>query len=524
MTVRPPVAVSLGCHIFGAAAPHPDPHDPNTMVAGVAKRFAIKPPTPKPELVARLRLFVRHWLQQNLKPLDADTDLSVPTWLEGTSYPDWRKQELAQTWEVGIDLTDDRIYHCASFQKDETYPEYKHGRGINARSDEFKILVGPIFKAIETEVYKHPSFIKHVPVSERAAYISEMLSSPGSKYYATDYTAFESLFVAAIMEAVEFELYGYMTSDLPCHEEFMNLCRTVLAGENRCNFKDFRVLLEATRMSGEMCTSLGNGFSNLMFMLFVAAEKGCTDVKGVIEGDDGLFTMKGEAPTQSDFADLGLIIKMETHLQLNTASFCGIVFDEEDLLNVTDPRTILVNFGWGSRRYACSGSKTLRSLLRCKALSLAHSYPGCPIIGALARMGLRLTSDISNRQVLDRVVNRRKAMNDWQREWTLKMLDMGVPCFKNPPLNTRFLVEKLYGIQVEHQLMIERHLDSMTVLGPITSGIIDLYMTDCWRHYANNYVQSAPADVRRPSLPIARMAGFRDELEGLCGWKPQPSQ
>jgi hypothetical protein len=493
------------------------------MVAGVCKRFAIKPPTPNPKLVKRIKDFTRRWCEKNLKPLEPHTDLTVPTWLLGTQYPDWRKRELMQTWEECGNLwdvtdIDSRFFFCASFQKDETYPEYKHGRAINARSDEFKVMVGPIFKAIESEVYKHPSFIKHVPVADRAAYISEMLKVPGSKYYATDYTAFESLFVKELMEAVEFTLYDYMAKDLPIGPKFQKLCRSVLAGENRCNFKTFYVLLEATRMSGEMCTSLGNGFSNLMFMLFMAELKGCCDVKGVVEGDDGLFSMRGTAPSTSDFAELGLIIKMETHMQLSTASFCGIIFDEEDQLNVTNPMIVLANFGWGSRRYAASSSKTLRTLLRCKALSLAHSYPGCPIIGSLARMGLRLTGDISTGDICHRVVNARKAMNDWQRTWTLELLHKGEPVFKDPPINTRLLVESRYGILVEHQIAIEKYLDGIVMLGPISFGLIDLYIPDNWNHYASRYVTEAGDDIRRPSLPVQRMAGFVDELEGLCGW------
>lgn len=524
-TVRPPVAVSLGCHVAGAAAPHPDPEDADTMVAGVCKRFAIKPPTPRKELVALIKVYTRRWCEKNLKPLESHTDLTVPTWLLGTQYPEWRKQELMQTWEECGNLwdvteIDCRVFFCKSFQKDETYPEYKHGRAINARSDEFKVMVGPIFKAIEAEVYKHPSFIKHVPVADRAAYISEMLSSPGSKFYATDYTAFEALFIAELMEAVEFTLYDYMAQDLPIANQFRELCRAVLAGENRCNFKHFYVLLEATRMSGEMCTSLGNGFSNLMFMLFMAERKGCSDVKGVVEGDDGLFSMKGDAPTKDDFAQLGLIIKMETHLQLSTASFCGIIFDEEDLLNVTNPMTVLVNFGWGSRRYAESNSKILRTLLKSKALSLAHSYPGCPILGSLAKMGLRLTEDISTGDIYHLVVNKRKTMNDWQRTWLMTLMNGPEAVFKDPPLATRLLVERRYGILVQHQIAIEKYLDGMVILGPIDFGLIDLYLDDCWKHYASNYVQEASGDIRRPSLPIQRMAGFKDELEFLCGWKP----
>jgi len=34
LSMRPTVGVSLGCHVVGAACPHPDPHDPDTTIAG----------------------------------------------------------------------------------------------------------------------------------------------------------------------------------------------------------------------------------------------------------------------------------------------------------------------------------------------------------------------------------------------------------------------------------------------------------------------------------------------------------
>jgi hypothetical protein len=420
--------------------------------------------------------------------LDPGSDTSVEAWLEQTSYPYHRKLELLEKWNAcSRILNAKKHFKVQSFMKDETYPEYKHARGINSRSDEFKCRVGPIFRLIEKVLFKQDWFVKRIPVHLRPEYILGRLFKNGSKYVATDYTAFESMFVKELMQACEFQLYDYMTSELPEHEEFMTLMDTVLAGENVCVNKNFTVKLEATRMSGEMCTSLGNGFSNLMFMLFICEMNGNTDVVGVVEGDDGLFTMNGEFPTSEDFAKLGLIIKMDVHESIETASFCGLVFDREDLINVTDPREVLAGFGWGASKYSGSRKSKLLTLLRCKALSVAHQYPGCPILGSLAQYALRVSR---SHDVRNTILN---WQNTYEREQLLEVLGSGkrgTDLYVIPPPRTRFLVEKLYGISVEHQLHIEQYLDSLMTVQHLSDPILTLYMAPSWTHYWDNYVLS----------------------------------
>lgn len=410
--IRPVVQSSLGCHYVGAALPKPDISDPVTAEAGVRKRFCFQPPRPSRRVLKRLRAFVRTWCRKHLTPLAPDSDVSVESWLDQTDYPAWRKQELKAKWDEVKDIWDDPDnFTCKSFIKDETYGEYKHARGINSRSDEFKCAVGPIFRLIEKEVFKLDWFVKKVPVSERPAYIKKRLMRVGAKYYATDYSAFESLFTRELMEACEFELYRYMVRGLPDAVNFIALVESVLGGLNRCEYKHFWVELAATRMSGEMCTSLGNGFSNLMFMLFVCQQVGAHDEIGVVEGDDGLFTMWGTSPTEADFARLGLVIKLQEHSDLCSASFCGIIFDPEDCINVTDPREVLCSFGWTVRQYHGCRPGLKKVLLRCKALSYAHQYPGCPVIAALARYGLRVTRSVDIRGFLEKD----RTLSWWER-------------------------------------------------------------------------------------------------------------
>jgi len=368
-----------------------------------------------------------------------------------------------------------------SFQKDETYPKYKPARAINSRTDQFKVRTGPIFKLIEKELFALPWFIKHTPCDERAEEIKRELFQEGATIIGTDYTAYESLFRLRFMQMCEFKLYKYMTQHLE-DQEWYNIVSRVLGGTNSCYFPGkFIMNVQATRMSGEMCTSLGNSFSNLMAMLFVAKQKGYLDsIKGRVEGDDGIFTFYGPSPTPEDFAKLGMIIKIDKYESLTEGSFCGIIADEKEMINVTDPINTMLDFGWTSRQYVDATIKKKKQLLRSKALSLAYQYPGCPILGSLARYGLRITEG-SRFYTGDMCEYEKDQFYALRRKFNNRIPQREVGHM------TRLLVEKRYGITVEDQIRIETYLDSKNDLSPLD---LDAILSNCpydSLHYYDRY-------------------------------------
>lgn len=500
-----PMMCSLGPVVPSAVQPHPDLYDAATTLGGILKRAASKHPDPDIGALKRLGVFVLDWLKINLTPLSAGSDTSVERWLAHCSYPHWRKMELLDKHYAVINRRDRRYRRAKCFIKDETYPEYKHARGIYSRTDEFKTFVGPIVKLIEEEVYKLPQFIKHVPHHKRPKYILEYLNPDGTAD-ATDYTAFESIFTAHIQKAVEQQLYKYMTEFLPDGDEFM-WHMSALFERQKCEFKYVSAELPACRLSGDMCTSLGNGFSNLMFALFVLHEKGCTNIRIVIEGDDGLMCYSGPRVTAEDFARLGLTIKLDRHERIETASFCGIIFDEEEQINIDDPRDALATFGWGTNQYTLSKRSKKMSLLRCKALSLAHQYPGCPIISELAQYGLRVTRGHDIRHL------GANARNTWYRDQLLAAIkdEKNIP-IKTPGQRSRFLVEEKYGITVERQLKIEEYLRSKNDLGPLISPHINSIMPDSWVQYAVEYVRFVDKKNLKEHI---NTSGATDHIVGL---------
>lgn len=389
-------------------------------------------------------------------------------------------------------LVDERYWRVKSFMKDEGYLENKHGRGINSRTDAFKCLVGPMFHRIEQEVFKLPEFVKYVSVRDRAQYIMEQLYFPGLEYVITDYTSFECGFVREMMGNCEFKMYIYMIRHTPLYFRMLVVCWEVIGGENVCTFKYFVIWVLATRMSGEMCTSLGNGWANFCLMSFVAY-KSNVKFKGEFEGDDGLaVVLQGKLDVEL-FERLGMRIKLEKVSHIEEASFCGLLFDPQDMAIITNPVKVLANFAWGKAAYRGASDAVLRQLLRAKALSFLYQYPACPIVTELAIYAERLT----------RNVRIRKSLIDRMDQYERKRLSQALAWFEENKtqiakdenrhpigINTRLLMERQFGVTVHAQLAIEGLFRSKQDLDPINLPLIDWPLD--LQHYAEQYMLIAP--------------------------------
>jgi hypothetical protein len=499
---RPPIRISLGCHVLGASNPHVDPNCVDTVLDGAGRRYARDPPKSDPLKMARMRSFVSRWLKKHLTALPSDIDTSFDTWIKNTPYSQSRKAELQQVYDDSHGLiTPDNLFYengtngqqavnkfCRinSFVKDETYQTYKSARTINSRHDVFKVRVGPIFKLIEKELFSLPWFIKHTPTDERAEEIKRVLFQSGATIIGTDYTAYESLFTKEFMDVVEFQLYSYMTQNI-IDTDWIRIVIAVLSGPSVCQYRNkFTLQVDATRMSGEMCTSLGNSFANLMAMKFIAKENGLKSLRGRVEGDDGIFTFYGPPPTAEDFAAIGMIIKIDIYHSLTEGSFCGIIADADEMINVKDPISAMLNLGWTTREYIHSKPKKLLELLRAKAMSLAYQYPGCPVLASLAQYALRITHGYH--------YNVKHWDGHAKHEFSQlhKKFGANFP-IKSVGINTRILVEKRYGLSLNDQLIIENYLDSKTDLSPLDHPTI---LSNCHRDaidYASKYVFAFPS-------------------------------
>lgn len=484
--------VSLGCHIEGACPPSADPYDARTLVGGVCKRIGCKRPDIDNRVLRDFRSFVRSFLQRNITPLPVGTRFSVAKWLAGTNYPMWRQSQIVAKWLRANMCISRRHISCSSFIKRESYYhdgwEFKEARTINSRSDAFKAFSGPIFAAIEEVLYRFDPFIKHVPVADRAGYVYRRLHQAGALYIATDYTSFEAHFHPKILKACELQLYRHMLKNCVNGKRIADILCKVLAGPSTLRFGSLDAKVAGCRMSGDMCTSLGNGFTNYMLMAFACSRSGVT-FRGVVEGDDGLFRVSGPVDAKI-FDKLGFRIKLEYHSSLASARFCSMVFSDDTLRVMCDPIKKLLNTGWTFSEARFS-PKARRELLRAKALSLLCECPGVPVCSAFAKYLYRCTSGRPRYSGLS-------GGKDWHEQSldiTEDRIAVGLKTTVSPA--DRELVERTYGLPVSAQLRIEDYFDHCSQIQPVPFELVSGFIPVNAIRYASTHVFDV---VGRPQL------------------------
>lgn len=501
---RRAVRVSLGCQLRFGAYPQPDPNDSRTIICAVANRISRIPPVPKTAILDLFRSFVRHWVHSCTTPL-VDTDIpTFPEWLDGTTYTEGRKGQLRKAF----DESSHRPLNCRDFSdigvqcfiKDEVYSSYKNARGIFARVDRFKVRVGPIFKAIERQLFKGKWFVKYVPFTERAKFIEDRIGGRFDRYCATDYTAFESHFNERLFKSCEFILYAHLVGKTSRWADFQRSLR-VLVSTNVLKFKvpdqsysvfkykgnqgqnlgertapkgirNLSMKVPARRMSGEMNTSLGNGFTNLMVFLFLQQHVGNTNYDCVVEGDDLVGGYSGVALTSEMYEDLGFRVKVEQHDSLNTASFCGMVYDPVDLISCPDPFKVIMKTGWISGKYSGALTKKKMKLLRARALSIMSQYSGTPICQEFALYLLRYTGKYWT------FSGSRYELKGFSPDYTVRPVSPG----------SRAIVEKAYGWSIDEQLRLEQWFKDLTCLQRLNHPLLLDRITDQQSHYYHRYV------------------------------------
>lgn len=412
-----------------------DSNDPHVVECAFRQRLMRKLPSADAGMLEELSEFVR----EEIKNWPQARQMSFEEWLDTTNYDENRKDQLraAFTDLRGSRPTKRQASHIDTFVKTECYPQWKHARMINSRSDAFKAFSGPYFKACEEVAYSQKEFIKHVPVPERPALIAGLIAH-GRKYYGTDFTAFESHFIPQLMWAVECQLYMHCLQWAP--EDAMFICRTLTGINNMRTRTGCRARCRARRMSGDMCTSLGNGFTNLMLAKFLVSREGGT-IEGFVEGDDGIFSSSVPLTIEM-YRKVGFTIKIEEHENPCEGSFCGMIFANSGQI-IRDPRSFLNKFGW-TTSFINAGPKLMNELLRAKALSTCYETPHCPIIGAFARRALNVTVDYAPRFVHD-------GYHDIPKDI------MNVPSFA-PTTDTRELFARKFGISPLQQIYLEERV------------------------------------------------------------------
>lgn len=407
---------------------------PRSVDYSLRKRLMHKPPEGDHALLHELRGFVWRWCVKHLRPL---TELKTfDEWLDGSNYTSRQKDKFRDIERRGAKSLDKCVVKC--FVKDEEYGEPKAPRMIASREDDAKVVLGPIFKSIEEVLFRLPYFVKHLTPSERVKLLSERFGT--RVVYVTDYSSFETHFTRKMMHNCEMVMYRYMLRNFPDAYEKVR----VIMGKNRLRSKLFTGTCNAVRMSGEMNTSLGNGFSNLMFMSYACWKQG-VELRGiVVEGDDGLVELSRPIPKEF-FTRMGLEIKM-AEARAYDASFCGCVYNPDTLTNFGHPLDALLKFGWSPTRALAYGDRKIHELTMSKVYSMCAEFPGVPLLWKLCQLCVERLAP----------VRFCRALKYRDRYWKAEGLS---DRWKEPCEGDREYFAELTGISKKLQLEIERDFD-----------------------------------------------------------------
>lgn len=518
---RFPVYVSLGCHVDGAACPHPDIGDSLSLMAGAQKRFLTPDLPVEPGIFRRLKAFTLKELPSICTPLAYDEYLLLVEWLEKSEYPLWRKEELRK---VADELPDPDSFvgvlaerEIGEFTKAEPYTEYKHHRPINAAKDPEKVSLGPVFKSIEKKMFQHHEYIKKVPLPERPRYIEDYLSRVGLYPFAGDASSWEARQRRPLMFALEMAFYEYMLVLMP-DLYWARILR--ITGLNRIQAKHFVAYVLARRMSGEMNTSLGNGFNMRMIVRFVCLELlGNTVCNGVYEGDDSLVVVDKVRPTADEFLRLGIkMSKIDHYETVCEASFCGMVYDPIELANIPDPRKSVTTFGWSSKDYVGARQRILDLLLVAKAYSYLSAYNGTPVLQALALWVLKGVPH--SREEVYKFVSERAVMDSYTRARLVEILRSEVAP-RPVGMRSRLVMEAVFDLTVVQQYALEEFFEGP--IRPIPCDLLAPVHAD-WLDYWDRYVSVVDFACPQQRTSLGFMFPQLGQLDGFVYQTPVTHQ
>jgi hypothetical protein len=508
---NPPRAVSLGVHCLQGVLCISQANGVLNQECGLGYRLCRKMPR-----VLRWRLLeFEHYMDYLLvrlfpEAIPAEYDFSPESWLPKTHYPLWRcAQLLLLVPDIPQILTGvffRRFGSCKAFIKLENYTngtvfefgDYKPPRVISSRTDHVKVGVGPAIKAIEEIVYRLPYFIKHVPIPDRPQYITDHVQTTGCRFMASDYTSFECGFTPAFMRACEFKLYKHLLRNCPAQYQSMLQFERQCTGINKVHMRDVSCYMAARRQSGEMTTSLGNGFSNLAMTAFLLRDViDIRDLRCVVEGDDGLFAIPSQYAHLVDpkqYEGFGFMIKSEWHDSVNLASFCGLVYDVQDGINLTNPIDEILSVGWSLGENIHASNSRISSLLVAKTYSLIYEYSGCPIVYKLARWLARC-----NGLKFDLNLLKARIWSHWERDkWAAFFSDLKngkrtltSMLLREPAVGSRTVMEQVYGVTVADQKAMEAYFDAQTTIHPIDLPLVTSYLSPMAKGFLR-YVQTFP--------------------------------
>lgn len=429
---------------------------PANAIHATSHRFARVMPDPNPDKMANFVKFAEKFINTHFIP---PTRADLPTfheWLAHTSYKPKRKEYLHRVWESAVAL-DDRVCVNDSFIKAEIYQaRTKNPRAINSYSDTSKVVLGPLFHCIDKATFKSKFFVKGTNPRDWPERVAQLFGE--RSVISTDFTSFEAHHRGPFAEVVH-GWFVHMTQNLELDEGRKSLVRRLMLGRNIIKFKHLNVECDQRLMSGALWTSSANGVLNLLINAYLATEAAVgfadldravqwalSDLKGLVEGDDGLFEDHGQTDEAAE--QLGCVLKVERHDRCDGAGFCGIICDMTEMQIIKDPKKFLRGFFVLPAKYRDAKSSVKDQLLRAKALSYYYSLSNCPIIGPVCYAIIQRTQGLHAKT---------EGVEAWKQTTVLDAVRERV--WDKPPrvsIASRLLCQREFGVDVAEQMRVER--------------------------------------------------------------------
>jgi hypothetical protein len=404
--------------------------------------------------LAKVSKFVEDRILPRIKPIREEDLITIDQYLEKKDPT--KRKIYTKAYVDFVTGVDNRSFKTMNehglFVKKEFYENITDPRGIYTPNDLNKVLYGWLFSQIEEQFYDFPELVKHIPVRDRAAYITERLVG-GDIFLETDFTSLESSISQLWMEKVEFMIYRHFYSQCrPETRELVEKCLTMLSSRVAVCTKHFKTSRIAGRSSGDMNTALGNAITNLILISYVFEKEGIP-FSCVIEGDDGLIRCS-KIPDLSVTAKLGFKITFDIASEMGELSFCGLKISPSKQV-ICDPFMSISKIGFIPAQYMNSRPYKKRTYLTMKALSSLFGNPTCPMVSAYARAVLNKNRYMVKKGTLEKLISTsHSSMYDKARQMqSLQYYDE-----KELEINmdTRIMFMKRYNIDVETQLWFEQ--------------------------------------------------------------------
>lgn len=366
---------------------------------------------------------------------------SLDDWLDHSSYSSARKAQIRAQSDIPLDY-----YRVDTFIKKEAYPEIKAPRLINSRSDAFKKLVGPFTHAIEKDIFSSRFTVKGKNSLEQISMIHERMHGKLS-FLCTDYSKWESSITPEVIDKIERILWDQYPSPYTWdfHSWFVNHCKTNnLVARGKMTSK-----VHGVRMSGDMHTSLGNTFINIMLTDYIMTRLGLT-WDGFFEGDDGLIGLDVVISEEQLDAirtialELGFTLTMECTSTLREATFLSRhIIDDHTAFR--EPIKAIVHSQWSFSLHRFPENELLRS----RGYGLIMENPHCPI---LYKLGVEMLKRAGTGKVI---------CDQWFKQYYAipDVVDSNMSFNNFPTYHDRIQFAQLFNIPIDLQLRIEQSME-----------------------------------------------------------------